>query len=117
MLRTLIKLAIVILIVHAGVRIVPEFWGYVQFKDAVQELADFSGRRTPEEVAGRVLQIARRYDILIDGQDVRVRKAKETTFIETRYTAQLEYFPGRFYPWTFEVKVEGVPPRFGDLTP
>jgi len=117
MLRTLVKLAIVVLIVYAGVRIVPVFWTYVKFKDAVQETANFSSRRSVEEVRASVVKIAERYDVPITLQDVRVRKVKDATLVETSYSAQLEYFPGRFYPWTFDVKVEGAPPRYGDLTP
>jgi|MudIll2142460700_1097286.scaffolds.fasta_scaffold113282_3 hypothetical protein len=112
MIRTIIKLAIVVLVVHAAVKIVPPFWTYVKFRDKVQEMARFSSRRTGDEVLARVVQLAQQFDLPIAAQDVKVRKVENATFVETRYTVPLEYFPSRFYPWTFEVKVEGVPPVY-----
>lgn len=112
MVRTLIKLAIVVLVVHAAVKTVPHFWTYVKFRDKVQEMARFSNRRTDQDVRDRVVKLAQQFDLPIAADDVRVRKVQTTTFVDTRYTVQLEYFPSRFYPWTFEVKVEGVPPAY-----
>jgi hypothetical protein len=116
MIRAIVKLAIVALVVHAAVRTVPVCWTYIKFRDAVAETVKFSSKRSEKEVLARVIQIARRYDIPISESDVTVRKHRDTTFVETRYTAQLEILPTRFYPWVFEVKVEGVPPR-GELIP
>jgi hypothetical protein len=112
MVRTLIKLVIVVLVVHAAVKTVPQFWTYMKFRDKVQEMARFSSRRTEREVLERVVQLAQQLDLPIAAEDVKIRKEKNTTFVETRYTVPLEYFPSRFYPWTFEVKVEGVPPVY-----
>ena len=115
MIRTLVKLAIVVLVVHAAVKIVPPFWTYVKFRDKVQEMARFSSRRSDREVLERVVQLAQQFELPIRAGDVKVRKEKNTTFVDTRYTVALEYFPSRFYPWTFEVKVEGVPPAYDTL--
>ena len=43
MVRNLVRLVILGLLVHAAVRIVPEFWHYMQFKDAVTEVASYPG--------------------------------------------------------------------------
>jgi hypothetical protein len=112
MVRTLIKLAIVVLVVHAAVKTVPHFWAYAKFRDKVQEMARFSSRRTDQDVLERVVKLAQQFDLPITPADVKVRKQQTTTFVETRYTVQLEYFPSRFYPWTFELRVEGVPPVY-----
>jgi hypothetical protein len=112
MIRTAIKLAIVALVVHAGVKIVPVYWSYFKFKDAVQETANFSARRTTEEVRARVLAIAQRIDVPVTGPDIRVRKEDERTLVETEYTADLEYFPGRSYPMEFKIRVEGEASKF-----
>ena len=45
MVRNLVRLIVLGLVVHAGVRIIPEFWHYLQFKDAVVEAATYAGRR------------------------------------------------------------------------
>jgi hypothetical protein len=53
----------------------------------------------------------------VDPEAINVSKAQDTTIIDTRYTAQLEYFPSRFYPWEFKIHVEEGPPRLADLMP
>jgi hypothetical protein len=117
MIRTVIKLAIVALVVHAAVKTVPVYWNYFKFKDAVQEMANFSARRTDEEVRARVLAIAQRLDVPVTGGDIRVRKDSERTFVETEYTADLEYFPGRKYPVEFKIRIEGAAPKFSREIP
>jgi hypothetical protein len=115
MIRTLIKLAIVAIVANAAVRTVPVYWTHFKFKDAVEETARFSSKRTEDEVRERVLAIANRFEIPITAGDIQVRKDRDTTFVETAYDTTFEYFPGRRYPVHFTVKVEGVPPRYGTL--
>jgi hypothetical protein len=115
--RTLIKLALVALIANAVVRTAPVYWNYFKFRDAVQETARFSSKRSERDVQERVLSIASRMEIPVDVGDIRVRKEGETTFVETAYDTEIEYFPGRKYPVHFDVKVEGVPPRFSSALP
>jgi len=115
--RTLIKLALVALVANALVRAVPVYWSHFKFKDAVQETARFSAKRSERDVQERVLSIANRFDIPIDLGDIQVRKDGETTFVETAYETEIEYFPGQRYRAHFDVKVEGVPPRFSSALP
>jgi hypothetical protein len=117
MIRTIIKLALVALVANALVRTVPVYWNYFKFQDAVQETARFSAKRSERDVQERVLSIANRFEIPVDLDDIRVRKEGEKTFVETAYGAEIEYFPGRIYPVHFDVKVEGVPPRYSSALP
>jgi len=117
MIRTIIKLAIVAVLANAAVRTVPVYWNHFKFKDAVEETARFSAKRSEDEVRDRVLAIANRYEIPITVADIQVRKDRETTWVETAYDTELEYFPGRRYPVHFNVRVEGVPPRYGTVLP
>jgi hypothetical protein len=117
MLRTIIRLALVALVVHAAVKTVPVFWHHVKFRDAVEEMAMFSAKRSENDVLERVMQIANRLDVPLQRENVKVRKQRNITFVDASYTAQLEYFPNRFYPWDFKVNVEGVPPRNSDILP
>lgn len=117
MIRTLIKLALVAIVANALVRTVPVYWNHFKFRDAVQETARFSSKRTERDVQDRVLSIANRYEIPIGEGDIRVRKDGEKTLVETAYDTEIEYFPGRRYPVHFDVKVEGVPPRFNSALP
>jgi hypothetical protein len=117
MIRLIIKLAIVALIVHAAVKIGPVFWTNLRFKDALIETAKFSAKRTAEDVAVKARKIASDLEVPVDPEAIAVSKAQDTTIIDTRYTAQLEYFPSRFYPWEFKIHVEEGPPRLADLMP
>jgi hypothetical protein len=115
--RGLIKLALVALLVHAAVKVVPVYWNYYRFRDACEEIAKFSSKKTEQEIQSRVFARAGQFDIPITQADVRVRKQGTTTFIEADYTGQLEYFPTRFYPYDFAIRVRGVPPAYGDYIP
>jgi hypothetical protein len=117
MLRTLIKLLLFILVVHAGVRTVPVFWTYFKFRDAVAETARFSSRRSAEEVAARVMAIATRMDVPLAPGALRVTKQAARTRVEASYTEELEFLPRRTYPWTFQISVEEEPPRYSEVIP
>ena len=115
MLRNIVRLVVLGLIVHAAVRIVPEFWQYLKFKDAVVEAATYAGRKTPEQVRDRVVALAAEHGVPIGPADVAVARQGDTTFVSTGWVAQLEYLPTRFYPHEFIVDVEGRPQRFASV--
>lgn len=115
MLGNIVRLIVLGLVVHAGVRVTPEFWHYLQFKDAVVEVATYAGRKTPEQVRDRVVALAAEHGVPITAADVAVSKQGDTTYVSTAWTAQLEYLPTRFYPYDFVVDVEGRPQRFASV--
>jgi hypothetical protein len=115
MLRTLIRLALVALVVHAGVKTVPVFWTHFKFRDAVEDMAMFSVKRTENDVANRVLEIAARMDVPLTRENLKVHRAAGVTYVDATYTARLEYFPRRFYPWDFTLDVRATPPRYASL--
>ncbi|MCC6165249.1 MAG: hypothetical protein IT182_18035 [Acidobacteria bacterium] len=112
MIRNLLRLVVLAVIVHAAVKVVPVFWHYVQFKDAVTEVASYPGRRTSEELRDRVVQLATEHQVPIGAKDIAVKLEANRAFVTTAWTAQLEYLPARFYPYDFIVDVEGRPERF-----
>jgi hypothetical protein len=115
--KALIKLALVAIVVHAGVKVVPVFWNYIRFRDACEEIAKYSSRKSEAEIQQRVLAKASQMEIALPQDAVQVRKQGTLTLIDASYRAQLEYFPSRFYPYDFAVKVQGVPPGYGDYIP
>ncbi len=112
MLRNIVRIVVLGLIVHAGVRVVPEFWHYLAFKDAVVEAATYAGRKTPEEVRARIVALAAEHQVPVGAADIAVSRQGDTTYVATAWIAQLEYLPTRFYPHEFVVDVEGRPQRF-----
>jgi hypothetical protein len=117
MIKLIIKLVIVGLIVHAAVKIVPVFWANLQFKDRLAEQARFAGKKTEEELRYRAERAANDLEIPVTGENISIHKAGAATTFDTRYTAQLEYFPRRYYPWEFVIHVEETPPAYSTYLP
>ncbi|BCS35611.1 hypothetical protein TBR22_A48450 [Luteitalea sp. TBR-22] len=112
MVRTLVRLVILGLLLHAAVRIVPEFWHYLQFKDAVVEVASYPGRRTNDQLRARIAELADENQVPIVADDIAVSRQGDRVLVSTAWTAQLEYIPRRYYPYDFIIDVEGRPERF-----
>lgn len=112
MLRLVLRLVILGLLVHAAVRVLPEFWHYMQFKDAVTEVASYPGRRTNDQLRDRILELAEVHQIPIEAQDVAVTRQGDRVLVSTAWTAQLQYLPRKSWPHDFIVDIEGRPERF-----
>ena len=117
MLRNAVRLLLIAVVVHAGVRIVPVFWRYVTFKDAVVEAATYVGRQTPEQLRARIAKLATEHDVPVTEDDISVTRENEVTHVSTAWTAQLEYLPTKFYPYDFIVDVDGRRDRVSELAP
>jgi hypothetical protein len=117
MLRNVVRLIVFGLVVHAAVRIVPEFWHYLKFRDACAEAATYAGRKPLEELRARIAMLAREHDIPVTEQDIAVTRQGEIIYVSTAWTAQLEYVPTRYYPYDFVVDVEGRRDRMAGLAP
>jgi hypothetical protein len=117
MFKLLLKLALVGLIAHAGIKVVPVFWANLRFKDALAEQARFAGRKTVDELRARAEKTANDLEIPVTGDMISVAKAGNQTSFDTRYVAQLEYFPRRYYPWEFVVHVQERPPAYSAYIP
>jgi hypothetical protein len=117
MIRLIIKLAIIGLIVFAALKIGPVFWTNLRYKDALAETAKFASKRTAADVEEKARKIAADLEIPSTPNAIAVAKKDTLTIIDTRYTAQLEYFPQRYYPWEFVIHVEEGPPRYADVMP
>jgi hypothetical protein len=105
MFKLIAKLAIIAALAHAGVKIVPVFWQYANFKDRLAEAARFSGRTTAEKLTAKANKIAADLEVPLE-EPVTVTLNGTLTVIDARYVGQLEYFPRQFYPWDFVIHVE-----------
>jgi hypothetical protein len=115
--RTLVKLLVVGLIGFALVQTVPVFWSYVQFRDAVGEMARFSGKRKEADVVTGVMQLAERFDVPLDRASLSVRRENATTYVDASYTAEIQIIPSYFYTWEFSVQIEGTPAAYTQVIP
>ena len=56
--KTLIKLALAALVIHAAYQVGIAYWDHYQFQDAVQQVAQFGESEPLPEIKRRVLELA-----------------------------------------------------------
>ena len=105
MLRKLVTLIIVALILHAAWRAGSAYWVYYRFEDAIQEVAQFGGDSTDQEIRATVMKTAAEMGVPLKAEDVDVRKTQAKLFINASYDTRLELLPRYSYPWTFKTSV------------
>ena len=118
MIKTIIKLAIAALVVHACWRSGNVFLKYYKFKDAVHEAVLFSNSKSDALLQGRVMELARQHEIPIEAENVEILHSENRTLVNAVYTDQIELVPTKFYPWQFKVNVEAFNsnlPSSGDV--
>jgi len=124
MAKTLIKIAIALLIVHAAFRVGNAAWNYYRYEDALQQLAQFGERTTERKLCDQAMSTAADYGVPIEPSGLTIRKGSNPPFnceegprtqsgsvsalaasqltIEGIYTERLQVLPGYFYPWEFK---------------
>ena len=108
MARTLFKLGIFLLIVHALYRFVPIYFHYQQFKDAVHETALFSRERTDAQIIERVIELAQKFQVPLSRENVQVRREGERIGIDAAYVESIEWLPTYKRPWQFNIGEEAL---------
>ena len=104
--KALLRLVIAALVVHATWRAGTVFWKNYQFRDGVQQTAQFSGLRSDAELLEQVMMIARENEIPIEADAVNVRRTNNHTLIDASYEERIEFLPRYFYPWRFDVNID-----------
>ncbi len=104
--KTLIKLVIAALIVHATYRAGTVYLRYYEFRDDVQQIAQFAGRQTDGDLRNRVMEAAQLHRIPLDPDAATIRRLNNHLLIDATYTEQIELLPRYFYPWQFKMNVD-----------
>jgi hypothetical protein len=104
--KTILKLVIAALVIHATYRAGVVYMRYYEFKDDVTQIAQFGVRRTDNELKTNVLDAARRREIPLSPDAVTVTRANHHIIVDARYLEQVELAPRYFYPWTANVHVD-----------
>lgn len=94
MLKTLFKLAVLLLIVNALWQVVPPYWRYVEFRKAVQEIALKGFGKDSARVAEEVLELAARHKVPVDREGVQVKQERISTAIDVVYVESATPVPG-----------------------
>ena len=104
--KTIIKLIIAALIVHGTWRAGTVYLRYFEFRDDVQQIAQFAGRQTDSELLTRVMEAAQVHGIPLAPSAATVRRLNNHLLIDATYTERIELLPRYFYPWQFKMNVD-----------
>lgn len=104
--KTIIKLIIAALVIHATFRAGVVYMRYYEFKDDVTQIAQFGVRRTDNELKNNVLEAAKRRAIPLHPDAISVRREEHRIVVNAEYLEQVELAPRYFYPWTAKVNVD-----------
>jgi len=108
MIKTLIKLAIIVLIANAIWRAGSAYLSYYKFKDAVTDVAINSRNKTDDELREKVMKLAMEYDEPIDPDAITIRREENHLYIDGSYTKPVALFPGYEYQWTFSLDADSA---------
>jgi hypothetical protein len=106
MIKTVVKLAVAALVVHACWRSANVVLRYSNFKDAVHEMVLFSSAKSDEQLQARVLELAQQFEVPVPPESVKIRRDGNRTIVNAAYTDQIELLPTKFFPWEFKINVE-----------
>ena len=104
--KAIIKLVIAALILHGTWRAGTVYLRYYEFRDDVQQIAQFAGRQTDHELLTRVREAAEVHGIPLDPNAATVRRLNNHLMIDATYMEQIEVLPRYFYPWQFKMNVD-----------
>jgi hypothetical protein len=124
MVKTLIRIAVALIVVHGAARVGSAFWNYYRYEDALLQIAQFSDKNTERQVCDEAMSTAAAYGVPITAAGLTVRKGNNPPFncedgptalqasgsrtqsaqvsIDGTYTDRLQLFPGYYYPWEFK---------------
>ncbi len=103
--RTLIKLAIAALVLHAAYQVGMAYWDHYQFTDAVQQVAQFGESEPVPEIKKRVMELAAGRNLPIPEDAITVTRLQRRIDVDGVYTREILLAPGYKKPWTFTVDI------------
>ena len=104
--KTIIKLIIAALVLHATWRAGTVYMRYYQFTDDVTQVAQFGTNQTDSQLRSGVINAAKRLEIPLDPEAIIVRRENYHIIIEAPYVEQIELAPRYFYPWHARLHVD-----------
>ena len=103
--KTIIKIAIAVLIITVCFNAGRAILGNSQFEDAVHEGLLLDPRQSDAEVVAMVMKIADEYDVPIDPKDIECKQIGSDAIVEMSYTEPVVLVPGLYTrDWTFTPK-------------
>jgi len=104
--RTLIKLALVALLINASWQLFSVYWSHFKFVDAVQATTQFRGDKSEDQIRNRILELAVEFDLPISDENLTIEGNRTHTIVDSAYTRSVKLLPGYSYPWKFTVHTD-----------
>jgi len=104
--RTLIKMAIVGLVLHAVFRVGTSYLTYYTFRDELQQIAQFGTGRSAAELKTRSMEIAQQMKVPLAADRLKVRIERDHTYIDASYRTSIEILPKYFHPWDYQINID-----------
>ena len=106
MIKSILKLALLAVMVNATWHVFVPYRAYFRFKDAVHGASQAGFARPENELKARVLLLASEFGIPLAPDGLTLRREDNHTIIDGAYTLPIELFPAFVYPWTFTWHVD-----------
>jgi hypothetical protein len=104
--KTIIKLAITLVLLNVAARAGIAAWGYYQLKDATQQMVTFGAQVSTTDLHNRILEKAAELNVPLPPEGVNVHRQGIRTWAEAMYTQPLELFPNYTYPVQLSFSVD-----------
>ena len=106
MIRSLIKLGLVVLIANAAWRVGNAYLSPYRLVDAVQQLTHYRGDKSDTEIHDRIFALASQHDIAVTDETLTIQKEDNRTIVDGAYKKSIEFLPRVVYDWPFTVHVD-----------
>ena len=106
MIRSLIKLGLVVLIANAAWRVGNAYLAHYRFTDAVQQLTHYRGDKSDNEIHNRIFALASQYEIVVTDETLTIQKEDNRTIVDGAYKKPIEFLPRVIYDWPFTVHID-----------
>lgn len=103
MIKSVLKIAVLLLIGHALYQFLPIYLHYQQFKDDIEQTALFAGDASEEDLLQRVMDHARARRVPLAPESVAVSQTNRETVIQASYQQPIRVLPWHTYVHTFDV--------------
>lgn len=111
--KTIIKLALALILLNAIGRAGMAAWGYYQLKDSAQQMVTFGAQVSAASLQDRILEKAVELNVPLRVEDISVHRQGMRTWAEAAYTQPLELFPHYVYPVRLSFSVDAYSMAIG----
>ena len=106
MIKSLIKLGLVVLIANATWRVGNAYLSHYRFIDDVQQLTHYRGDKSDAEIHDRIFVLASQHDIAVTDETLTIQREENRTIVDGAYKKSIEFLPRVIYDWPFTIHVD-----------